>query len=136
MTTPPEIMELMAIPSLPDSPGTPDNVGWEWGGSAMTYYPGGDADGPVDGYPGSLFGTGHNWNQYVSEISIPAPVISPGKNPSELFAEFDPDTEPPLESQMIDLVDEIVSGALTLDQAGANRVVTMLFADIRGFVQD
>lgn len=31
------------------------------------------------------------------------------------------------------LVDEIVSGALTLDQAGAAREVTMLFADIRGF---
>ena len=31
------------------------------------------------------------------------------------------------------LVDEIVSGSLALDQAGANRVVTMLFADIRGF---
>lgn len=31
------------------------------------------------------------------------------------------------------LVDQIVSGALTLDQAGANREVTMLFADIRGF---
>jgi adenylate cyclase len=31
------------------------------------------------------------------------------------------------------LVDEIISGALTLDQAGAKRVVTMLFADIRGF---
>ncbi|EDM75106.1 putative adenylate cyclase [Plesiocystis pacifica SIR-1] len=31
------------------------------------------------------------------------------------------------------LVDEIVSGALTLDQAGAEREVTMLFADIRGF---
>ncbi|NVB37835.1 FHA domain-containing protein [Pseudenhygromyxa sp. WMMC2535] len=31
------------------------------------------------------------------------------------------------------LVEEIVSGALTLDQAGARREVTMLFADIRGF---
>jgi adenylate cyclase len=31
------------------------------------------------------------------------------------------------------LVDEIVNGSLTLDQAGANREVTMLFADIRGF---
>lgn len=31
------------------------------------------------------------------------------------------------------LVDQIISGALTLDQAGANREVTMLFADIRGF---
>lgn len=31
------------------------------------------------------------------------------------------------------LVEEIVSGALALDQAGARREVTMLFADIRGF---
>ena len=31
------------------------------------------------------------------------------------------------------LVDEIISGALTLNQAGTNREVTMLFADIRGF---
>ena len=31
------------------------------------------------------------------------------------------------------LVDQIVSGALALDQAGANREVTMMFADIRGF---
>src|SRR5690606_20845068 len=31
------------------------------------------------------------------------------------------------------LVDQIVKGSLHLDQAGTNRVVTMLFADIRGF---
>ena len=31
------------------------------------------------------------------------------------------------------LVDQIVNGALQLDQAGTNVVVTMLFADIRGF---
>jgi adenylate cyclase len=31
------------------------------------------------------------------------------------------------------LVDQIVQGALALDQAGARREVTMLFADIRGF---
>jgi adenylate cyclase len=31
------------------------------------------------------------------------------------------------------LVDQIVCGALQLDQAGSNRDVTMLFADIRGF---
>src|SRR5690606_9782423 len=31
------------------------------------------------------------------------------------------------------LVDEIISGHLTLDPAGANRVVTLLLADIRGF---
>ena len=62
----------------------PDEIGWMWSGEALTYYPDGDTSGPDDGFPGSLFGTGHNWNQYVSEISIPVPVISPGKNLEEL----------------------------------------------------
>jgi hypothetical protein len=62
---------------LPDGP---PEIGWEWSGEALTYYPGGDAAGPRDGFPGSLFGTGHNWNTYVSEISIPVPVISQTKN--------------------------------------------------------
>ena len=66
---------------LPDGP---PEIGWEWGGSAMTYYPNGDPAGPDDGYPGSVFGTGHDWNQYVSEISIPVPVISPDKNVEDL----------------------------------------------------
>jgi len=67
---------------LPDWPD--DEIGWAWSGAAMTYYPDGDPDGPADGYPGSIFGTGHNWNQYVSEISIPLPVISSDKDVSEL----------------------------------------------------
>ena len=62
----------------------PPDFGWEWSGAAMSYYPGGDPDGPADGCPGSIFGTGHNWNQYVSEISIPVPVISSGKNVNDL----------------------------------------------------
>ena len=57
---------------------------WGWSGSAMTYYPVGDPTGPDDGYPGSLFGTGHDWYQYVSEISIPVPVISSSKSVNEL----------------------------------------------------
>lgn len=71
---------------LPDSPGTPENVGWEWSNwaSAMAYYPAGDPDGPADGYPGSIFGVGHDHTQYVSEISIPAPVNSAGKNLDDL----------------------------------------------------
>jgi hypothetical protein len=69
---------------LPDSPGTPDNVGWEWGGSALAYYPGGDPSGPADGYPGSLFGAGHDQTQHLSEIDIPVPKISPGKNVEDL----------------------------------------------------
>lgn len=66
---------------LPDGP---ENIGWEWSGAAMAYYPNGDPDGPADGFPGSIFGTGHNWNQWVSEISIPVPVNSPGKNVNNL----------------------------------------------------
>ena len=61
---------------LPDGP---EEIGWAYSGAAMTCYPAGDPDGPADGYPGSIFGTGHDWNQYVSEISIPVPVISPDK---------------------------------------------------------
>ena len=57
---------------------------WSWGGSALTYYPAGDPTGSDDSYPGSLFGTGHEQTQYVSEISIPQPVISTAKDPSEL----------------------------------------------------
>ena len=62
----------------------PDDTGWGWGGSALTYYPGGDSGGSADGYPGSLFGTGHDHTQYVSEISIPVPVVSAGKDVSDL----------------------------------------------------
>jgi len=65
-------------------PTDPAWMGWEWGGDAMTYYPGGDPSGSADGYPGSLYGTGHAWNMNVSEIGIPAPVISAGKNPENL----------------------------------------------------
>ncbi|MDP8214295.1 MAG: hypothetical protein RAO92_06965 [Candidatus Euphemobacter frigidus] len=65
-------------------PGPGGDSGWGWSGSAMTYYPAGDPNGPDDSYPGSLFGTGHDWYQYVSEISIPVPVLSPGKDINEL----------------------------------------------------
>jgi hypothetical protein len=66
---------------LPDGP---EEIGWAWSGEALTYYPGGDPSGPDDGYPGSLFGTGHNWNQWVSEISIPVPINSREKDVEEL----------------------------------------------------
>ena len=62
---------------LPDrAPDAPDEESWEYGGQALAYRPDGDPGGEDDGYPGSLFGTGHDvWN-YVSEISIPAPSTS------------------------------------------------------------
>jgi hypothetical protein len=50
----------------------------------MTYYPDGDPRGPDDGYPGSLFAVGHDHQQYVSEITIPTPVVSKGKNVADL----------------------------------------------------
>lgn len=58
--------------------------GWAWGGMAMTYYPDGNPGGPADGAPGSLFGSGFDLMNFVSEISIPAPVISAGKNIGDL----------------------------------------------------
>ena len=63
-----------------------DELGWGYSGYAMTYYPQGDPQGTDDGFPGSLFVLGHDHNQNVGEISIPKPVISESKNPSELPA--------------------------------------------------
>ncbi|UCE20297.1 MAG: hypothetical protein JSV84_08165 [Gemmatimonadota bacterium] len=77
----PEDLEYVGAFRLPDEL---EEIGWAWSGAAMAYYPGGDPEGPDDGYPGSIFGTGHNWYQYVSEITIPVPVHSPAKNLSEL----------------------------------------------------
>lgn len=65
-------------------PEGPPEIGWAYSGSALAYSPYGDPQGADDGFPGSLFGTGHDWNQYVSEISIPVPVLSPNKNPQDL----------------------------------------------------
>jgi hypothetical protein len=55
-----------------------------YGGNAMTFNPDGDPSGPEDGFPGSLFVTGHDRMAYgelpdgnqVSEVSIPTPVRS------------------------------------------------------------
>jgi hypothetical protein len=66
---------------LPDGP---EEFAWLYSGQGLTYYPDGDPKGPDDGTPGSLFGIGHDWNQHVSEISIPKPVVSKAKNLAEL----------------------------------------------------
>lgn len=66
---------------LPDASG---GSSWEWSGDAMACYPTGDPDGPKDGYPGSLFGIGHDWDKQVSEITIPPPVIPAGKQLADL----------------------------------------------------
>jgi len=49
---------------------------WEYSGQGLTYYAGGDPGGSEDGFPGSLFGVGHDHQLFVSEISIPTPINS------------------------------------------------------------
>ena len=49
---------------------------WDYSGTALTWYPDGDPQGAADGFPGSLYGAGHDQQLSVSEISIPLPVIS------------------------------------------------------------
>jgi hypothetical protein len=69
---------------LPGSSGTLEYGRWGYGGYGLAYYPLGDAGGGADGYPGSLFGRGHVYDWAVSEINIPAPVISPEKDQAAL----------------------------------------------------
>jgi len=73
----PEDLTYLGAFRLPErAGGAPDEQSWEYSAQALTYWPDGDSGGGGDGYPGSLFGTGHDvWN-YVSEISIPAPSTS------------------------------------------------------------
>lgn len=67
---------------LPDDGARPRT--FEYGGNAMTFNPNGDPSGADDGFPGSLFITGHERMPYgelpdgnqVAEIIIPAPVHS------------------------------------------------------------
>jgi hypothetical protein len=80
--TQPEDLTYLGAFRLPED--APEDIGWSYSGHAMAYYPDGDPDGPDDGFPGSIFGTGHDWYQYISEISIPPPVISPSHNPADL----------------------------------------------------
>jgi hypothetical protein len=80
----PSDLVYMGAFKLPDTPG---DMGWEWAGNemgAMTYYPNGDSNGPSDGFPGSIYGTGNDQLKYISEISIPAPIISQNKNLNDL----------------------------------------------------
>jgi hypothetical protein len=80
----PDDLTYLGAFRLPDD--APEGYGWQWSNwsSALTHYPDGDPGGGGDGFPGSLFGVGHDWNQYVSEISIPAPVNSAAKNLNDL----------------------------------------------------
>lgn len=67
------------LPGEEDRPRT-----FMYGGNAMTFYPDGDPDGDDDGFPGSLFISGHERIAYgevpdgdqIAEVSIPAPIVT------------------------------------------------------------
>ncbi len=69
----PEDLIYLGFFRLPEPSGGSD---WDYSGHGLTFFPGGDPEGESDGFPGSLFGFGHDQQLLVSEISIPAPVIT------------------------------------------------------------
>jgi hypothetical protein len=78
----PSDLEYLGAFRLPDDAERPRT--FEYGGNAMTFNPNGDPSGPANGFPGSLFITGHDRLPYgelpdgsqVAEIRIPVPVVS------------------------------------------------------------
>jgi hypothetical protein len=76
----PDQFEYLGAFRLPDGGNRP--LTFAYGGGAMTFRPGGDPDGPQDGFPGSLFITGHDRLPYgelpngdqVAEVDISIPV--------------------------------------------------------------
>ena len=84
----PEDLTYLGAFRLPDDGARPRT--FEYGGSAMTFNPNGDAAGASDGFPGSLFIMGHERMPYgeppdgnqVAEVNIPTP--SKSRNLSEL----------------------------------------------------
>ena len=69
----PEQLKYIGAFRLPSDSGSSN---WEYSGHALTYYPDGDPEGLDNGFPGSLFGAGHDQQLNISEISIPVPVKS------------------------------------------------------------
>ncbi len=59
------------------APADAGDPGFEFGGRASAFNPGGDPDG-TDGFAGSLFLTGFARNELVGEISIPQPALHDG----------------------------------------------------------
>jgi hypothetical protein len=81
-TVQPEDFQYLGAFRLPGGDNRPET--FAYGGSAMTFNPDGDPSGSSDGFPGSLFISGHDRMPYgelpngsqVAEINIPTPVIS------------------------------------------------------------
>ena len=77
----PEDFVYLGAFKMPGSEDRPQT--FAYGGNAMTFNPDGDAEGEDDGFPGSLFITGHDRIPYgevpdgsqVAEVNIPAPLV-------------------------------------------------------------
>jgi len=69
----PEDLQYLGFFRLPEPSGGSD---WDYSGHGLTFYPGGDPGGEADGFPGSLYGFGHDQQLFVSEITIPAPALT------------------------------------------------------------
>jgi hypothetical protein len=67
----PEDLTYLGAFRLPEGSG---GSNWDYSGHGLTYYPAGDPEGPDDGFPGSLYGYGHDHHLMVSEMTIPIPV--------------------------------------------------------------
>jgi hypothetical protein len=73
---PEQLVYMGAFRLPPDQAGADDRHMWGYSGAALAYRPDGDSSGADDGFPGSLFISGHDvWND-VAEISIPAPSLA------------------------------------------------------------
>ncbi len=93
----PEDLQYLGAFRLPEGGERPRT--FAYGANAMTLNPNGDPSGPNDGFPGSLFITGHDRMPYgelpdggqVAEVSIPEPVSSGSLadlNRAELLQDF------------------------------------------------
>lgn len=71
----PEAVTYLGAFRLPAVSG-PGYSTWGYSNGPIAYYPHGDASGPDDGFPGSLFMAGHVYESRVAELDIPVPVIS------------------------------------------------------------
>lgn len=59
-------------------PADTENSNWNYRSGGLAYYPKGDPDN-IDNdylYKGSLYATGHTYDRYAAEISIPEPLIA------------------------------------------------------------
>ncbi len=67
---------------LPAQPSGGSSFGY--GGTGLAFRADGDIAGGADGFPGSMFIGGHPYQQFVAEVTIPAPVMPNGTDANDL----------------------------------------------------